>query len=311
MLTRSNRWRFTITTIIVVTLALYSSPGRAIADRFLAALRIPTPQRVNVNLPSFSGANANRQLLNVVSAVITLSATTTQDEANQPAPTPVAASRAAGIPVGLPRARTDRPTLTVVGARAVQMPVNRTQLRTMLTEAGRPGVPVPAALDGAVLTVRTPRAVQAQYGHCPAPPDTTLQGQLQGRPPVSAENADCIVLTETPPASAEVPPGLDVGQVVDIALELSGMSPDQTQAFDRTFEWKAVLGLSLPRFVRSYDSVRVAGVPGVLVTTAGRRGPTYELLWQKDGVVYALAGYGSAADAVPLAASVSEAGGAR
>jgi len=42
----------------------------------------------------------------------------------------------------------------------------------------------------------------------------------------------------------------------------------------------------------------------MLVTTAARRGPTYELVWQDKGLVFALAGYGASSDAVPLAASI-------
>jgi hypothetical protein len=41
----------------------------------------------------------------------------------------------------------------------------------------------------------------------------------------------------------------------------------------------------------------------MLMITGGRRGPTYELAWVGDGVVYTLTGYGSSADAVSLANS--------
>jgi hypothetical protein len=51
--------------------------------------------------------------------------------------------------------------------------------------------------------------------------------------------------------------------------------------------------------------VTVGGVQGMLVNTVGRRGPTYALIWAKDGMVYSLVGYGSAADAVPLASSIN------
>ena len=292
----------------IVVFVLFSPSGRRAIGGFLAALRIPAPERVNVNLPSISGPDANRQLLNMVSAIVSESATTVQDEKDVPAASAAAAAQLAGLRVRLPAGRTDRPTLTVLGARTIALPVRRAQLQTMLREAGRPRTSLPAALDGSTVTLRTPRAVRAEYGHCPAPPDTTLQGQFQGRPLVTAENGDCIVLLETRAASADVPAGLDLGEVVGVALELSGLSPNEVRAFRRTLDWRAVLGLSLPRFVRSYDSVQVAGAPGVLVTTAGRRGPTYELIWARDSVAYALAGYGSSADAVPLAASLQPAG---
>ena len=93
-------------------------------------------------------------------------------------------------------------------------------------------------------------------------------------------------------------------QLVAIGLELSGMSPNQRLAFQKMFDWQFALSMSLPRFMRSYDSVTVNSAPGMLLNTAGRRGPTYELFWTKNGTVYSLAGYGSSADAVPLADSI-------
>ncbi len=131
----------------------------------------------------------------------------------------------------------------------------------------------------------------------------TLQDQLQGPPPPSTDNSDCVVLIESPPTTAEVPAGLNMQQLVAIGLELSGMSPTQTQVFQRMFNWQSTLSMSMPRFMRSYDSVAVDGGPAMLLNTAGRRGPTYELFWTRDGIVFSLAGYGSSADAVPLANS--------
>ena len=40
------------------------------------------------------------------------------------------------------------------------------------------------------------------------------------------------------------------------------------------------------------------------MTAGWRRGPAYVLVWSADGMVYSLSGYGSPAEAVPLASSV-------
>jgi hypothetical protein len=157
--------------------------------------------------------------------------------------------------------------LTVIGARAATMTVYRTQLQTILSEAGEARTDVPVSLDGATVTVRTPRAVRAEFGHCPAPVVNTLQNQVQGPPPPSADNADCVVLMETAPVTADIPSGLDMQQLVGIGLQLSGMSPDQTRSFQRLFDWSATLSLSLPRSMRSSQAVEVNGTPGVLFTT--------------------------------------------
>jgi hypothetical protein len=51
--------------------------------------------------------------------------------------------------------------------------------------------------------------------------------------------------------------------------------------------------------------VPVGDTHGMLMITAGRRGPAYELAWVDSGVVFALTGYGSSADAAPLARSAA------
>jgi len=274
-------------------------------QRVFASLRLAKPERVSVNIPSFSGQGSSRQLQDMLGGMIADTVSVTLDEPDQPAPTPEAAGRLAGFPARLPRGRKDKPTLTVTGAHAVGMTVNRAQLKTILVQAGRPTADLSTSLNGSAVTVKTPRAIRAQYGHCPLPVANTIQNQINGPPPPTTDNSDCVVLTESPATDADVPPGLDASQLVNIALELSGMSPNQAQAFQRTFDWKTTLVLNLPRFLRSYDSVNVGGVRGMLLSTAGRRGPTYELIWAKNGLVYSLAGYGSSGDAVPLAVSTN------
>ena len=50
--------------------------------------------------------------------------------------------------------------------------------------------------------------------------------------------------------------------------------------------------------------VKVNGAQGTLLNMAGRRGPTYALLWSKNGIVYSLTGFGDPSDAVSLANSL-------
>jgi hypothetical protein len=82
-----------------------------------------------------------------------------------------------------------------------------------------------------------------------------------------------------------------------------GMSPNQARDFQRVFGWRGALSMSPPRFVRSYEVTRVGDRDAMLFITGGRRGPTYALAWTADGIVFTLTGYGSSADAVPLANS--------
>jgi hypothetical protein len=297
---RRRRWALLSVGAIVAILAL-TAPGRGIAQRFFGSLRLAKPQPVSVNVPSFAGPNAGRQLQDAIGPMIADTVAVTLEERDQPVANAEAASRLAGFAAHLPRTRRDAPTLIVMGARATAMTVRVGQLRTILREAGLPTTELPRELDGAGVTIRTPRAVRAQYGRCPPPVANTLQGQIQGPPPPSTDYGDCIVLTQRPPASASAPPGLDVAQLVGIALELAGMSPNQAQVFQKTFDWRSALSVSVPRSIRSYEMVDVGGALGMLLNTGGRRGPSYVLIWAKGGMLYSLTGYGNPGDAVPLA----------
>jgi hypothetical protein len=277
---------------IVVVAAALSGPGRALGARFFDALRIAKPAPVTAAAPTAAGPGGNRALLEIASGMV--------------AATARAAAALGGFAPELPAARRDAATFTILGALDVVVRVNRSRLATILREAGEPA-DLPPALDGAALRLHDPRRIRIQYGHCPAPLANTVQGQLQGPPPVTPENADCVVLVEGPVTSVAAPDSLPLPRLVTIALELSGMSPTQAQAFQQRLDWKTVLGVAIPRFLRSYDTVVVRGAPGILLNAAGRRGPSFELLWVRDSMVYTLAGYGSAADALPLAVSVGAA----
>jgi hypothetical protein len=214
------------------------------------------------------------------------------------------AARPAGFVPHLPSARPDTPVVMLETTRSASMQVDRAQLRIMLTEAGRAPGTLPASLEGSTLTIEIPAAVRAQYGHCPAALSTSLQDQILGQPPPATASTDCVVLTERPVATARVPSGLDMHQLVELALEVAGMSPLQAAEFQRTFDWPVALTLSIPRFMRSSSSIRINDAPGLVVNLGGRRGPTNLLIWSRDGMVYSLEGYGSTADEMSLAQSI-------
>jgi hypothetical protein len=289
--------------IFIGAALLLTHPGRAVAHRFFASLRMEKPKTVSASFAAPSGSSRTRRVQDLVARMVSDSLSVDQEERDRSVAGLREAAQAAGFTPLLPAARADAPTLTVTGASTVSMTVKRAQLRTILDEAGV-SAEVPASVDGTVITVKTPRGVRAQYGHCPAPPDTTLQGQLAGRPPDTSENLDCVVLAETPEATSTLPPALDPDQLVRIALEVSGLSPDEAKQLQGAFDWKASLSLEVPRFMRSFKPVDVHGVTGMLMTSGWRRGPRYVLAWATGGMVYSLSGYGDPADAAPLAASV-------
>jgi hypothetical protein len=288
--------------IAIVAAGFSSPPGRNLARKFFNSLRMRKVQAVNVDLSNFVGPNANPTLQQMVSQMISDKVDVTVNEKPQPAATIAAASQLAGFPAHLLSARKDPPKLEVGGQHAFTLTVDRTRLQGIVKEAGRPDLVLPPSIDGATVVVQIPRNVRAQYGDCPAPPSVTAN--IATPPPPSTQYTDCVVLTQEPSPVVKVPAGLDVQQLAQIGLELAGMTPDQVHQFLQTVDWKSTLGMSIPRFMRSYQAVEVDGARGTLLNTAGRRGPTYRLLWAKNGIVYSLTGFGDSGSAVSLANSL-------
>jgi hypothetical protein len=288
--------------IVIVILSLIS-PVRGLAAKFFASLRIPKPQTVSIDMSAFSGANGNRTLQQMISQMVSSKTNVTENEEDAAVADKDAATKLAEFAVQLPAARKDSPKIIVQGGHAVDMSVDRAKLQQIFDEAGRHDLVLAANLDGAPVRLKTPRSVRAQYGNCPVPP-STISGQINGPPPPSADNSDCLIVTEGPTSIVNSPAGLDVRQLVEIGLELSGMSPNQSQQFLKNVDWKSTLSLAMPRFMRSFEIVQINGAPGVLVNALGRRGPTYMLIWVRDGMAYSLTGYASASDAAALANSL-------
>ncbi len=287
----------------LVWLSITAAGGR-VCHRFFASLRIARPAAVSVSIPAFSGPAGTHRLQDAVASMLADTVRVDSAEPDTTAGDVAAATRLTGFTPALPAARSDPPQLEVEGARTVTIPVDAGRLRTILVEAGWRDMAVPAGIDGASLELRTPAAIRARYGHCPVAAGETLRDHLVAYGAPTSESGDCVVLVERRPVTGTPPAGLDMPGLTGIALEIAGLSPVEATAFQKTLDWRGALALRMPRFIRSYEAVKVGARPAMLLDTGGRRGPAWELIWQNDGRVYTLAGYGSASDAVPLAQSI-------
>jgi hypothetical protein len=290
--------------IVIAALVAFPIAGQSAGARFFASLRLAKPKPDTAGAALNAPLNGGRRLEDVFAAIVAESTVTTRDGPDAAVSTASAAAKLAGFHPRLLSARKEAPSITILGEQHVDASVNPRQLQTLLTQAGSLGAAVPQSLDGTHVSFATPRGVRVQYGNCPAPAANTIQGQINGPPPASADNASCVAITEVPIASVTLPAALDTAAIMELALEVAGMSPNQARDFRRIFAWPAAAVLSPPRGVRSYELVRVGDADAMLVITGGRRGPTYALAWVRDGVVFTLTGYGSSADAVPLAKSL-------
>src|SRR5207249_1158256 len=197
--------------------------------------------------------------------------------------------------------RSGTPQLTVEGEQAFQMTLDRDRVQSILEEAGRSDLSLPASVNGATIAVHVPALVAARYGTCPE--------RKKGREAQTGiDFRDCAELIQVPSPVVSVPPEVKVQQLAEVALQLAGMTADQAHAFCQTVDWTSTLVLPLPRSIRSYETVQVNGVQGTLIHLPAR-GPQqllgYNLLWVKEGVIYSLIGFGNPVEAVPLAESLN------
>ena len=297
---------FWFAAIVTVAGTLITAPGRRLAGQWLGSLRLQKVQAVNVDFSPFVVANSNPALHQMVSQMISDRVDVAVNEANQPVSDRSSASAVAGFPVQLIAARKDAPKLVVSGRHELKMTVDRSRLQEILKAAGHPEIMLPESLDGASFSVKIPRALHAQFGSCPVPvtANKAIANQVIETAPAAGQYADCVRLTEGPSPVVDLPPNLDVQKLAEIGLEAAGMSEEQARQFFHAVDWKSTLTLSVPRQLRAYEEVKVAGVTGTLLTLAGRRGPGYTLLWNKAGMSYALTGFGDSSGAVALADSL-------
>jgi len=301
---RGGRFWAEIALAVAVVGLVFTVPGRDLFGKFLASLRMAAPDRVSVTIPSFGGERGGHDVMGLVGGMLAATPTDTSIEPDQRMADVPAAARVAGFTPALLAARHDTPTVAVTGSRAFTVTVDRARLRTIFDEAAVPSTDIPSGIDGDTVRISVPRGVRVQYGHCPEPVANNLRAQIQGPPPLPSDVADCVILAEQPGATVQLPPHLDLAPLAAIALQLSGMSPDEAAGFQRTFDPHAVLAMIMPRFTRSYDSVTVNGARGLLLNTGGRRAPDYVLFWARGDTAFSLSGYGSPTDAVPLASSI-------
>jgi hypothetical protein len=106
--------------------------------------------------------------------------------------------------------------------------------------------------------------------------------------------------------TADVPQGLDIAKIGEAFLELTGMTPDEAAHFSKNLDWTTTFVIPIPRNKATFMDVNVDGVSGTYIREEYRNSSgQYLLIWVKDGIVYTLAGSGSASSAVDIANSLA------
>lgn len=303
----SQRRVWLIIAVVVIVAGGLSIPAvRNAGLKSLQSLRMQKVQAVNADFSPYIDANANPSLHQMVTQMISDKVKVETNEEDHPVTDVAGARQMAGFEVMLLSARKDAPQMVVGGSHKIDVTVDRARLQAIATEAGHSDIVLPPSLDGATMGVEVPRSVQLQYGTCPTAANASqvVADNITGPTPTTTQFSDCVRLREGPTPVVNMPAALDVAGLAQIGLETAGMTPAQASDFLHTVDWKAVLTLSVPRSLRAYQTVKVAGTNGTLLSMAGRRGPGYALIWTKNGIVYSMTGFGDSSQAVGLADSL-------
>jgi prolyl oligopeptidase PreP (S9A serine peptidase family) len=103
-----------------------------------------------------------------------------------------------------------------------------------------------------------------------------------------------------PSPVVDAPTDLPLVQLAEFGLQFTGMTKDQARAYAQTVDWTSTLVIPIPRNAAQYKPISVDGVNGYLI----ERTPYYSeyaIVWVKQGIIYAISGYGDAAVGLAMA----------
>src|SRR5580704_1389234 len=293
---------------IAVVLVLTVAPVRAWAESLLGIFRVERFTVLEIDPAALKGnALQNNQFLNqTISRVLSDEVTVTQKpQEPQVVADAATASKAAGFQVQLLPGETPSSMLVRSGG-GVQLKLNRDRIQSILDEAGRSDLQVPASVDGATVGVRVPAGVLAFYGNC-----GDSVARAAGYVPTSsakskqAPDATCISLTELPGPVVSAPQEIDPAQIAQVALQFLGMSANDAASFTQTVDWTSTLVLPVIRGKSLYEQVHVNGNEAALIRPVNQ-GPSghYSLMWVDNGIVFGLNGTGDDTTAINLASQL-------
>jgi hypothetical protein len=294
--------------VAALVLVLTVAPVRAWAENLLGIFRVERFTVLEIDPSSLKGnALQNNQLLNqTISRVLSDEVTITQKpQKPQPVSDAAAASKAAGFAVQLLPGETPSGMLVESGA-GMQMKLNRDRIQSILDEAGRSDLQIPASVDGATVGVRVPAGVMAFYGNCgDAASGLVFFTSGGGSKAAKEADASCVSLLELPSPVVSAPQEIDPAQIAQVALQFMGMSANDAANFTQTVDWTSTLVLPVERGKTKYEQVHVNGNEAALMRPVNQ-GPSghYSLMWVDNGIVFGLGGTGDDTTAINLASQL-------
>ena len=198
----------------------------------------------------------------------------------QPEPDAAAASAAAGLAapvVAAIPAGTPAPAYSVVSGGVIAFTFNAALARVAAARAGGQLPAMPAGLDGSTLSVSIAPAVVVAYGVDPA---ALLHG---GGVPTG--EAFLVVASRTPTVMST---GVTARQLEDYLLSVPGIPVGVASEIHAIGDPTQTIPVPIPVDLASGSAVTINGARGLLIGDSTGLGSA--VIWQHNGVVYAIAG---------------------
>jgi hypothetical protein len=290
-------WAVLIITVVLAA-AISLPPVRAIANDFLGLFRVQ-----QVSVVPFDPLNLPENLSLDEQGITQLMADNLKTETLGQAQEDVTAAEASsltGFPVRLPSSQVlagEPLKLSVEPGTRLSFKVDLPRIQAVMEEAGFGDIKLPKELDGTTVKAELPMIVTALYGEYGK--DTASQDPDE----TASWCYVCTVLVQLASPTIETPAGIDLAAIGKAYLRLTGMSAAEADSFSQTVDWSTTLVIPVPNFA-SHETVSVDGVNGILIQQNPELTMQYMLIWAKNGIVYALNGYGNRETALAIANSL-------
>lgn len=210
-------------------------------------------------------------------------------------PDAASASRVAGVAIpvvsGLPPGVPATAGFAVVSGGVVSFTFDASLARAAASRAGGVLPPMPSGLDGSTLTVSITPAVVVSYG-------LDLGASLHGTGLPSGE-ALVVIASRTPTVSST---GVTARQLEDYLLSLPGIPAGVAAEIRALGDPTRTIPVPVPIALASESTVSINGSSGLLIGDSTQLGSV--VLWQHNGVVYAVAGTVRSDQALGIARSL-------
>ncbi len=188
-------------------------------------------------------------------------------------------------PSALPAGVADNPQVRTFPAQEASFTLDRTKAEAYLKSSGAPNPSVPAKLDGARLTLKVPMAVSMTYGG--------KEGQ---------DGLPRLMIGQLASPSASVEGNATPAELRDFLLGLPVLPPETVAQLRAIDDWTQTVPIPVPKDRTAWREVSLNGTPALLLTD--KSVGMAALIWQKDGVVTAVAGALSEREILDVALSL-------